>query len=227
MLEPRPVVDLRRRPDARLQVSRLAAARFWRDGLAATRGDDIAADAGVATRTLWRYFRSKEACAEPVLAHSGRRFVTALSAWPLDLSIEEFLDAAAPAAAAPASFSDDDVHAMRMIVLGFSEPALRSSWLMVCDAAERETVPLFARRLGLPPDSREAQQVTAAVSGAVRVLNDSLSVDFVEHEVATPASDVLRDLARAVRQASDGRLGPAVTADRASERGPEHGHDGS
>jgi hypothetical protein len=31
-------IDLRRNPDARLQVSRIAAELFWRDGVAATRG---------------------------------------------------------------------------------------------------------------------------------------------------------------------------------------------
>src|SRR5688500_16121626 len=53
---------------ARLTVSRLACALFWERGVAGTSGDDIAAAAGLSTRTIWRYFRSKESCVEPVLA---------------------------------------------------------------------------------------------------------------------------------------------------------------
>ena len=46
---------------ARLDVSRHACALFWERGVSGTSGDDIAAAAGLSTRTIWRYFRSKEA----------------------------------------------------------------------------------------------------------------------------------------------------------------------
>lgn len=206
--ETRVPIDLRRRPDARLQVSRLAAELFWRDGVSATRGDDIAAAAGIATRTLWRYFRSKEACVEPVLAESGRRFMSVLAAWPLDVSIEDFLEAAR--IPGPVTYTEDDLHASRMIRLGFDEPALRSAWLMVCDDAERQCARIFGERLGQDATSREVQQIAASVSGAVRVLNDSLSVDFVDRGIKPDGQDVLDALARAVRNGSNGRVGPAL-----------------
>lgn len=60
---------------ARLEVSRHACALFWERGVSATSGDDIAAAAGLSTRTIWRYFRSKESCVEPVLALSAQRFI--------------------------------------------------------------------------------------------------------------------------------------------------------
>lgn len=201
-------IDLRRRPDARLQVSRLAAELFWREGVSATRGDDIAAAAGIATRTLWRYFRSKEACIEPVLEESGRRFMAVLEAWPHDVSIEGFLESSR--SPEPVTYSADDVHAMRMIRLGFDEPALRSSWLMVCDSAERQCARIFGRRLGQDEQSREVQQIAASVSGSVRALNDALSVDFVDRGVAPDGRDILDMLARAIRDGSNGRIGPAV-----------------
>lgn len=201
-------IDLRRRTDARLQVSRLAAELFWRDGVSATRGEDIAAAAGIASRTLWRYFRSKEACIEPVLEKSAHRFMAVLAAWPLDVSIESFLETSR--APEPVAYTADDVHAMRMIRLGFDEPALRSSWLMVCDNAERQSARIFGQRLGQDEESREVKQIAASVSGAVRALNDSLSVDFVDHGATPDGRDVLGMLARAVRDASNGRIGPGV-----------------
>lgn len=194
-------------------MSRLAAELFWRDGVSATRGEDIAVAAGIATRTLWRYFRSKEACIEPVLVESGRRFMAVLAAWPLDASIEDFLESSRQPG--PVAYSVDDVHAMRMVRLGFDEPALRSSWLMVCDDAERQCAQLFGERLGQDETSREVKQIAASVSGAVRVLNDSLSVDFVDRGITPDGRDVLDMLARAVRDGSNGRIGPpGVSAER-------------
>lgn len=208
MTETRVPIDLRRRPDARLQVSRLAAELFWREGVSATRGEDIAAAAGISTRTLWRYFRSKEACIEPVLEEFGRRFVAVLAAWPLTATIEEFLGM--PGIAGPVVYSVDDVLAMRMIRLGFDEPALRSSWLMVCDDAERQCAQIFGLRLGLDESSREAKQITASVSGAVRAQNDWLSVDFVDRQFTPDGGELLAMLAQAVRDGSNGHLGAAV-----------------
>lgn len=205
-----PVIDLRRRPGARLQVSRIAAELFWRDGVAGTRGEDIASEAGISTRTLWRYFGSKETCIEPVLVEWGVRFLAVLEAWPPHESIDEFLHAAA--VPGPVTYSADDIAAMRMIVLGDAEPALRSAWLMVCDAAERQSAPLFAARMGLPSNAREVLQVTASVSGAIRAFNDELSRQYVEDGTVPDGDDVLRELSAIFLRASNGRLGPAVVA---------------
>ena len=84
------------RPDAaqaRLEVSRLACELFWEKGVAATSGDEIAAAAGLSTRTIWRYFRSKESCVEPVLAKSADRFLASMHRWPPELSLSEHLAA--------------------------------------------------------------------------------------------------------------------------------------
>lgn len=201
-------IDLRRNPDARLQVSRIAAELFWRDGVAGTRGEDIAAEAGIATRTLWRYFRSKESCVEPVLVESGRRFMTVLNAWPLEMSIDEYF--AAARIDGEVEYTPDEVAAMRMVTLGFREPVLRSAWLMVCDESERQAAELFALRLGLKSRSLDVTQIAASVSAAIRALTDALSVEYIERGVRMTADDVLASLSAAVIQASNGRLGPAV-----------------
>jgi AcrR family transcriptional regulator len=49
-----------RRERTRSALREAALARFVRDGFAATSVDDIATDAGVATRTFYRYFASKD-----------------------------------------------------------------------------------------------------------------------------------------------------------------------
>jgi AcrR family transcriptional regulator len=56
----------------RLKVSRVAAGLFWEQGVAATSGQQIAETAGLSTSTLWRHFRTKESCAEPIVGHSWK-----------------------------------------------------------------------------------------------------------------------------------------------------------
>lgn len=215
-LRPATRPDLRRDPDASLQLSRIASALFWRDGFAPARGDDIAAIAGIATRTLWRHFRSKEACIEPILSSLAVTLVDVLAAWPLDRSLQDYL--LTGVGEAPVPYSDDQVHAMRMIELGRSEPALRSAWLMVCDDAERRIAPALSARLGLPPDDPEARWITAAVVAANRAYNDELTTLYLRRGVVPPASEVARTLVRCIVDASGGRLGPAVDLSEGASR---------
>jgi AcrR family transcriptional regulator len=48
----------------------------------------VAAAAGLSKRTVLRYFRSKEACVEPLFLAAGYRFVEMLRTWPRDASLE-------------------------------------------------------------------------------------------------------------------------------------------
>src|SRR5690606_13681322 len=86
-------VTVDKQAQARLRVSRHACELFWEKGVAATTGDDIAAAAGLSTRTIWRYFRTKESCVEPVLALSAKRFIALAQRWPDELSLAEHMAA--------------------------------------------------------------------------------------------------------------------------------------
>jgi AcrR family transcriptional regulator len=187
---------------ARMAVSRHAATLFWHDGVAATSGDDIAAAAGLSTRTVWRYFRSKESCVEPVLAESAYRFVTALEDWRLEQSLEEFLlDDYLTRPPAEETLADD-ILAMRMIVLAADEPAIRTAWLMVCDAAEQEFAGIVARRLGLATDDPRVAVCAAAAAAATRVVNEQISVAALRGGEAMTAERVAHSLADAIRQST-------------------------
>lgn len=59
-----------------MDISRAAAGLFMRNGLRATRAEDIARAAGVAPRTFYRYFATKEESLGPIsppAARSGPR----------------------------------------------------------------------------------------------------------------------------------------------------------
>jgi AcrR family transcriptional regulator len=208
-LRPDVVPDLRRDSESVLQVSRVASELFWRDGLAATRGEDIAAVAGISVRTLWRYFRSKEACVEPILTSLARPLFDLFAAWPLDRTLQEYL--AVRPSSGRVTYTDDQERGMRMVALGYSEPALRAAWLTICDRFERRLIPVFATRLQLPDDHVDTARITAAVAGANRAFNDSLAIDYARTGVSPRAKTVTETLLRCITEPSGNRLGPAVT----------------
>lgn len=196
--------------EARLTVSRIAAALFWTNGVSATSGDDIAAAAGLSTRTIWRYFRTKESCVEPLLARSADRFVAILHRWPRELSLSDHL--AADGVAHPLSPQDieDEVSAMRIATMTGSEPALRTAYLMVHDQMEQGFIPVVADRLQLPADDLTVRLCAAAVTGAFRVIDEDVSRAVIVDGKTVSQAEALALMDRAIREATNGRLGGPV-----------------
>ncbi|MCX8559870.1 TetR family transcriptional regulator [Mycolicibacterium mucogenicum] len=195
---------------ARIAVSRIACALFWERGVAGTSGDDIAAAAGLSTRTIWRYFRSKESCVEPLLAKSADRFLASARRWPHELSLSEHL--AADAIAHPLSQQDieDELSAIRLATMTESDPALRTAYLMVHDRMERGLIPVIADRLGLPDDDLTVRLCAAAVTGAFRVVDEDVSKAIVIDGKRVSQEEALALMDRAIREATNGRLGGPV-----------------
>jgi AcrR family transcriptional regulator len=202
--------------EARLDVSRHACTLFWEKGVAATSGDDIAAAAGLSTRTIWRYFRSKESCVEPVLAKSLHRFIGVLDRWPPDLSLGQHM--LADAVDHPFSEQDvvDEVSAMRIASMTAAEPALRTAYLMVHDEMERGFIPVIARRLGLAEDDLTVRLCAAATTGALRVVDEDVSTAVVVHGTQVGQQEVLELIDRAILDATNGRLGGPVQTTRST-----------
>lgn len=195
---------------ARLTVSRLAAALFWERGVAAASGDDIAAAAGLSTRTIWRYFRTKESCVEPLLAKSADRFLASMRRWPPELSLAEHL--AVDIIRHPLSPQDieDEISAMRIATMTGSEPALRTAYLMVHDRMEAGLIPVIAGRLGLPDGDLTVRLCAAAVTGAFRVIDEDVSKAVIIDGKSVSQSEALALMDRAIREATNGRLGGPV-----------------
>lgn len=196
--------------EARLAVSRIACALFWERGVAGTSGDEIAAAAGLSTRTIWRYFRSKESCVEPLLAKSADRFLASARRWPHELSLSEHL--AADAIAHPLSPQDieDELSAIRLATMTESDPALRTAYLMVHDRMERGLIPVIADRLALPEDDLTVRLCAAAVTGAFRVVDEDVSRAIIVDGKKVSQDEALALMDRAIREATNGRLGGPV-----------------
>ncbi len=199
-----------RQEQARLQVSRHACALFCAHGVSGTSGDDIAAAAGLSTRTIWRYFRSKEACVEPVLSLSVQRFLTVTDRWPAELSLADHL--AADMAAHPLTEQEtaDEVSALRIAVMSTDEPALRAAYLMVHDEMERGLIPVVGKRLGLPRDDLTVRLCAAAVTGAFRVVDEDVGRRVIVQRETVSQQEALALIDRAVRDATNGRFGGPV-----------------
>lgn len=195
---------------ARLRVSRHACELFWERGVAATTGDDIAAAVGLSTRTIWRYFRSKESCVEPVLALSAKRFIALTNRWPAELSLAEHM--AADMVQNPLTEREiaDEVAALRIATMSATEPALRTAYLMVHDEMERGFIPVVARRLRLPDDDLTVRLCAAAVTGAFRVVDEDVGRRTIIDKEKVTQQEALALIDRAIRDATNGRLGGPV-----------------
>lgn len=188
--------------EARLAVSRHAADLFWKHGVEGTTGDAIAEAAGISKRTVWRYFRSKEACIEPLFLATGLRFVGHLREWPRTMSIEDYLHATIDSYLADEQTVRDGVAAVRIIALLPKEPALRSAWLMACSQAESEFVPVVAARAGLSPKDIEVKLCAATIMAATRVVDEDISSAAVNDGRIFEQAEATGRLAAAIRTAS-------------------------
>ena len=203
----------RRRDRVRLDVSREAAALFWQQGVAATTGEQIADAVGLSVRTLWRYFRNKESCAEPVVTHGVAWLTAMLERWPAEASLEAHVEAelghrsreADPRRAA------DDLLSVQMIGLADTTPDIRATWLMACDRVERQLAGVVATRVRGSADDPAVRRHAAAAGAVVRVINEDVSRSLLAGDIVrVDGAAMARDVARAVRTATGGALGDAT-----------------
>lgn len=195
-------IDSSRLEQARLDVSRHAARLFWENGFDATSGDDIAAAAGISKRTVWRYFRSKEACVEPVLKVSELRFVAMLRHWPKTESIETYLDKAMATFLLDTTSIQDSIAAVRILAILDREPALRSAWLMACHGSELDLVAIIADRASRAEGDFEVRLCAAAVTAAMRLVDEEISSAVINDGAQVSTSEATARIAAAIRTAS-------------------------
>ncbi|MFI6700873.1 TetR/AcrR family transcriptional regulator [Streptomyces sp. NPDC050509] len=205
-----------RRLRLRLEISREAARLFWEQGVAATSGDQIAEAVGLSTRTIWRHFRSKESCAEPIVMQGVVTLMSVLRKWPLERSLEDHLatELAGFRHEKPPVDLADEMLAMKMIRLADTEPALRTAWLMACDQTERQMCGIIGDRLGRPADDLEVRLHAAATASVVRVLDEHIGAAVLAGAELTDFAGVTalaERYAQAIRTATGGAVGDPLT----------------
>ncbi|MGW3010528.1 TetR/AcrR family transcriptional regulator [Streptomyces sp. NPDC001219] len=192
----RPSLTERRKAETQLEIARTAATLFAERGAAVT-ADEIARASGVALRTFYRYFRTKEEAVVPLLANGVREWLDDLATPPADaeaLPVREVLERAARRSLTPAD--EPATEALRwtrgLLRVAPGEPALRAAWHRVHHDSEEALRPVLARLTGAGP--LQVRLAAAAANTAMRVA--------VEEWAAGDA-------------APDGPRGPAALAVRA------------
>ncbi|AJT68051.1 TetR family transcriptional regulator [Streptomyces chattanoogensis] len=168
---PRPSLTERRKAETQLEIARTAAALFAERGAAVT-ADEIARMAGVALRTFYRYFRTKEDAVAPLLAVGVREWIDDLAAHaagPDTPPVREALEQAARRALTPAD--EPATEALRwtrgLLRAMPGDPALRAVWHRVHHDAEEALAPVLARLTGADPLT--VRLAAAAANTAMRV----------------------------------------------------------
>ncbi|MFD7001520.1 TetR family transcriptional regulator [Streptomyces mirabilis] len=161
----------RRKAATRMEIARAAAGLFMRHGLRATRAEDIARAAGVAPRTFYRYFASKEECLAPLFSAGVQKWAEAVRDAPADLSVPEALRHAVVQTLTPGvgvrPESMDWVRALLRLAEG--SPALLRVWGEACQGAERTLARVLEARASMAGGGTEFRLGAAAAGAAVRV----------------------------------------------------------
>ncbi|WP_211369905.1 TetR/AcrR family transcriptional regulator [Nonomuraea turkmeniaca] len=161
----RPPLTERRKAATRLEIAREAVRLFTANGVAGTSAEEIAAAAGISSRTLWRYFASKERCVLPLLTGGLQLATRGLRSWHPDQGVAELLDAMNRDAGEVAA---NRTALLNLVRLTGSEPGLRAVWL----EAHREAEPVFAavlaERAGLSSPDLDIEVQAAVINVALR-----------------------------------------------------------
>lgn len=165
----RPPLSESRKDEIRLKIATEAVRLFTEHGLDGTSVAQIADAAGIATRTLWRYFPSKEACAAPLLSFGLDRFTSYVRDWPADRPLAEAADDTA-------WFSDTAPTRLLLVIdllrLTNTEPLLDGVWTRCYSEAVAPLSVVLGRRLGLPGDDLrvrvKASMLLASMHQALR-----------------------------------------------------------
>lgn len=194
---PRPSLTERRKAETQLEIARTAAALFAERGAAVT-ADEIARTSGVALRTFYRYFRTKEDAVMPLLASGVREWIDELAtppAGPGTLPVREALERAARRALTPAD--EPAAEALRwtrgLLRAMPGDPALRAVWHRVHHDSEEALQPVLARLTGADPSA--ARLAAAAANTAMRVAVEEWAAgDATPDGPQGPAELVVRTL---------------------------------
>ena len=174
----RPSLTERRKAETRLDVARVAVGLFVTQGVAATSAEEIATAAGISSRTLWRYFPTKESCVLPLLTGGIDLAADWLRSWREDQDMTELVDALRQAGGS----AGDRATMLGLVRLTRTEPGLRAVWLEAHRQAEPVFADALARRAGLA-----APDLTAVVHAAM--INAALRAAVEHHAFQADAAD--------------------------------------
>lgn len=145
-----PSLTERRKAATQLDIARAAAALFAERGPEGTTAEDIAHRAGVALRTFYRYFRSKQDAVGPLLSGGAERWRALLeAAEPGDALAVVLERAVTEALRVPDAGAAEQLGWTRgLLRAAVADPALRAVWYRVNQDSEEQLLPVLTRLAG-------------------------------------------------------------------------------
>ncbi|MEG9551959.1 MULTISPECIES: TetR family transcriptional regulator [Streptomyces] len=181
-----------------LDIARGAAELFSEKGPDGTTAEEIAARAGVAPRTFYRYFRSKQDAIGPLLSSGADRWRSLLADTGPDVDLARALESAAVASFEPSGAPGEE-EGLRwtrdLLQAAQADPALRAVWYRVNQESEELLLPVLSRLAGPDADLLKVRLVAAAATAAIRVaLEMWATTDPDSGEVGSPVDLVVKCL---------------------------------
>ncbi|MFK4068083.1 TetR family transcriptional regulator [Streptomyces sp. NPDC029674] len=161
----------RRKLATQLEIAHAAAELFTAHGTEGTTAEAIAGRAGVALRTFYRYFRTKQDAVGPLLAVGGERWRALLAGSEPGAALPEALaGAVAEALAAPDEAAAAGLRQVRgLLRAAAGDPALRAVWYRVNQESEDRLRPVVAELAGEGAQPLEVRLAAAAATDAIRI----------------------------------------------------------
>ncbi|WP_435880371.1 TetR/AcrR family transcriptional regulator [Streptomyces zaomyceticus] len=165
----------RRKAATQLDIARAAAELFTEQGPDGTTAEDIALRAGVALRTFYRYFRSKQDAVAPLLAGGGDRWREQLAATEPGAALPEALERSIAASLTPGdAAAEEGLRWTRgLLRAAVEDPALRAVWYRVNQESEERLREVVAGLAGPAADPLEVRLAAAAATDAIRIALES------------------------------------------------------
>lgn len=193
-----PSLTQRRKAATQLDIARAAAELFSEDGPDATTAESIAQRAGVALRTFYRYFRSKQDAVAPLLAGGADRWRESLAATAPGTPLAAALEGSIAASLTPVDEAGaEGLRWTRGLLRASAEdPALRAVWYRVNQESEERLREVLAALAGPGADPLEVRLAAAAATDAIRIALESWaeSDDAPVEGPGSPAALALRCL---------------------------------
>ncbi|RZU67052.1 TetR family transcriptional regulator [Microterricola gilva] len=199
-----PSLTERRKAATQLEIARTAARLFADRGAAAVTAEEIAKQAGVAVRTFYRYFSTKEDAVAPLLTVGAGDWRALLAAAEPQEELLDALERTIVEVLTPRS--DADLESLRwtlgLLRASADDPALQYVWFRVNGESEAQLRDIVATLAGPDAEPFAVRLVASAATDALRVALEACAA--AEDPMSDPgapaalASRALRELTSGV-----------------------------
>ncbi|WP_327187648.1 TetR/AcrR family transcriptional regulator [Streptomyces sp. NBC_01334] len=173
-----------------MEIARAAAGLFVSRGLKATRAEDIALAAGIAPRTFYRYFATKEEAVAPLYAAGAQRWAEAVREAPAELTVPEALEHAVRYTLVPGrGVSAASWEWVRTLIrLAGTSPALGKVWAEVCHTSEATLAQVLAERTAATSRTPASESTSTSTSEALSAFPSDAASDAAGVATSAPKS---------------------------------------